>query len=111
MALAAELHDRKQADFRERQGRRRFVQWANSTGDDALVGRFADLEDARERLSCDTLPDIFLACPAMQDFIGFVDGQASRNWSADYDTSVADSIFDGFVAEARTLRAMTSRAN
>ncbi|MEY8830743.1 hypothetical protein AB9K34_20415 [Sedimentitalea sp. XS_ASV28] len=100
LALAADLHDRKQSDMRERQGRRRFQQWARDTRYAELIASFAQMDNAAARLGSDDLPDRFLACTAMQDFIGFVDREASANWTADYDTSVADAIFSGFVAEA-----------
>lgn len=103
MALAAELHDRKLTDIRERQGRNRFTQWASDTKNTELVSRFAMLDRTQVRLASDDLPEDFLRCAAMQDFIGFVDREASRNWSADYDISIADSIYAGFVAQAQAV--------
>ncbi|WP_424984586.1 hypothetical protein [Microbulbifer sp. S227A] len=105
LALAADLHDRKQSDMRERQGRRRYNQWARDTRDPGLVDRFARLDRAMARLAADDLPERFLDCAAMQEFIGFVDREASGNWSADYDTMIADAIFSGFVAEAQSRAA------
>lgn len=100
LALAADLHDRKLNDIRERQGRKRFNQWATDTRDSNLVRRFAKLDTAKACLASDDLPDEFLCCAAMQDFIGFVDREASANWTAEYDTSIADAIYSGFVAAA-----------
>lgn len=100
LALAADLHDRKLNDIRERQGRKRFSKWAHDTRDSNLVSRFAKLEGAKARLASDDLPDEFLCCAAMQDFIGFVDREASANWTAVYDTATADAIFSGFVTAA-----------
>lgn len=100
IALAADLHDCKLTDIRERQGRKRFGQWAHDTHDTDLINRFAELDTAEALLAYDDLPDEFLRCVAMQDFIGFVDREASANWTADYDTSIADAIFAGFVAAA-----------
>lgn len=100
LALAADLHDRKLNDIRERQGRKRFSKWAHDTRDSNLVSRFAKLEGAKFKLASDDLPDEFLCCAAMQDFIGFVDREASANWTAVYDTATADAIFSGFVTAA-----------
>ncbi|MDU9006809.1 hypothetical protein [Sedimentitalea todarodis] len=103
LELAADLHDRKLHDIRERQGRKRFHQWACNTRDIDLIGRFAKLDTAETRLASDDLPDEFLGCAAMQDFIGFVDREASADWTSDYDTSIADAIYSGFVAAALTF--------
>lgn len=109
--LAADLHGTKRFDYRNRQGRQRFHQWARSTHDSNLVQEFVIIENAADLLCSDMLPDMFLNCPAMQDFIGFVDAEASQDWSVEYDITIADAIFSGFAAQARDERSSESDKN
>ncbi|MCB1342611.1 MAG: hypothetical protein KDK24_16390 [Pseudooceanicola sp.] len=99
--LLSELRADSTHGFRWRQGESWFAQRVGRGDTGRLVAVLTRTGDAVDRIKNEDLPDELLDDTAMLDFLGFVDAEASRNWTQAYDIAAADLIIEGFVDAAR----------
>lgn len=110
--LLTELRSEVSYGYRRRQGENWFVQRAMKGDTVELAEVLCQTPGVADRIKNDDLPDALIDNEAMQDFITYVDMEATRNWTQPYDIEVADMIIEGFMdaASATGARVAQSRS-
>lgn len=109
--LLTELRSEISHGYRRRQGENWLMQRALKGDSMELAEEIRCHDDVEELIKNDDLPDSLIRNEAMQDFIGFVDAEATRNWTQPYDTETADLIIEGFIEAARSAGARPAMSN
>lgn len=108
--LLTELRSEVSYGYRRRQGENWFVQRAIKGDTVELAASLCQIADVADRMKNDDLPDDLVDNEAMQDFITYVDMEATRNWTQPYDIEVADMIIEGFMDAANATGARVAQS-
>lgn len=100
--LLTELRSSANYGYRIRQGKNWFAQCSSSEDAVALTGQIRKTMGVAEMIKNDRLPNNLMENDLLQDFIMFVDAEATKNWTQPYSTEIADLIIEGFVEAANS---------
>lgn len=100
--LLTELRSTAMYGYHKRQGINWFAQCAKGDDAIALTRQLRRTYGVADLIKNDRLPDALMDNDVMQDFIMFVDGEATKNWTQPYSTDIADLIIEGFIEAANS---------